>query len=73
MSIVNIQVNSEVCMDRQSFMDFFRDDEKLNTLTVEDRLEIFRYVMVGSSDFTKELLDEVLNDYCVENLEVKEI
>ena len=60
-------------MDRQSFMDFFRDDEKLNTLTVEDRLEIFRYVMVGSSDFTKELLDEVLNDYCVENLEVKEI
>lgn len=60
-------------MDRQSFMDFFRDDEKLNTLTVEDRLEIFRYVMLGSSDFTKELLDEVLNDYCVENLEVKEI
>ena len=55
---------------RDDFMDFFRDDEKLNELTVDDRIEIFRTILVGSSDITKELLDEILSDYSVTNLEI---
>jgi len=60
-------------ISRENFMDFFRDDEKLNGLTIDDRVEIFKYVLIGSSDFTKKLLDEILLDYCVENLEIVEI
>ena len=58
---------------RENFMSFFRDDKKLNELTADDRVEIFSYVLLGSSDFTKKLLDEILSDYCVENLEIVEI
>lgn len=57
----------------EDFMKFFRDDEKLNTLTVDDRIEIFRYILVGSSDFSKKLLDEILSDYSVENLKISTI
>lgn len=53
---------------RDDFMKFFRDEEKLNELTVDDRIEIFSTVLLGSSDLKKELLDEILSDYCVENL-----
>ena len=60
-------------ISREDFMNFFRDDEKLNELTVDDRIEIFKYVLIGGSDFTKNLLDEILSDYCVENLEIIEI
>jgi hypothetical protein len=58
---------------REDFMKFFHDDEKLNELTVDDRIEIFRTILVGSSDLTKDLLDEILGDYSVSNLEVIEI
>ena len=51
-------------------MRFFRDDERLNTLTVDDRVEIFRTVLLGSSDLTKELLNELLIDYGVEGISV---
>ncbi|MDR2962597.1 MAG: hypothetical protein LBU90_03015 [Bacteroidales bacterium] len=57
-------------INRQEFMDFFRDDEKLNELTPDDRVEIFRQILLGSSDFSKKLLDEVISDYCVGNLEI---
>lgn len=59
-------------LTRNDFMRFFRDNDKLNTLSVEDRIEIFSSVLPGSTDFTKELLESVLTDYCVSNLEVKE-
>jgi transcriptional regulator with XRE-family HTH domain len=59
-------------LTREDFMDFFRDDEKLNQLTVDDRVEVFRTVLIGSSDFTKELLDDILSDYNVSNLEIIE-
>jgi hypothetical protein len=58
---------------REEFMKFFRDTEKLNELTPDDRVEIFRTVLLGSSDFSKDLLNEILGDYSVENLEVVEI
>jgi len=59
-------------ISREDFMKFFRDDEKLNELTVDDRIEIFRTILVGSSDLTKDLLNQILGDYCVDNLEVKD-
>ena len=57
----------------EDFMIFFRDDEKLNELTAEDRVEVFRTILVGSSDLTKELFDEILSDYNVDHLEILEI
>ena len=58
---------------REDFMNFFRDDERLNTLTNDDRIEIFSTILSGSSDFSKRLLDNILSDYCVDFLEVIEL
>lgn len=55
---------------REDFMAFFRDDEKLNLLTADDRVEVFCQILLGDSDFSKELFDEVLSDYCVSHLRV---
>jgi hypothetical protein len=55
---------------REDFMKFFRDTDKLNELTPDDRVEIFRTILLGSSDLTKDLLNEILGDYCVDNLEI---
>ena len=57
-------------MSRDDFMAFFRDDECLNTLSVDDRKEVFSQILIGSSDFTKKLLDDVLSSYDVAHLEV---
>jgi hypothetical protein len=57
---------------RADFMKFFRDDEMLNQLTVEDRIEVFSTILLGNSDFTKSLFDEIFSDYCVTHLEVIE-
>lgn len=51
-------------------MAFFRNDEQLNSLSADDRVEIFSQVLTGSSDITKELLDGLISDYCVRGLEV---
>ena len=59
-------------LTREDFMKFFRDNEKLNELSVDDRIEIFRTILIGSSDLTKDLLNEILDDYSVDNLEVIE-
>ena len=63
-------MNRKSSINRKDFMAFFRDDEKLNDLSADDRLEIFRSILIGSSDFSKALLNEVLGDYGVETLEV---
>ena len=55
-------------MTREDFMAFFRNEEKVNLLSNDDRHEIFSTILSGSSDFTKELLDEILSDYCVSDL-----
>ena len=49
--------------DAHDFLSFYRDDERLNTLSVDDRLEVFSGILLGSSDITKELLDGLLADY----------
>lgn len=63
-------MNNYKQITREEFMQFFRDDEKLNELTPEDRSEVFRTILLGSSDITKELLDSIISDYSVGNLEV---
>ena len=60
-------------MNREDFMDFFRDDEKLSTLTADDRIEIFLQILPGGSDITEDLLNELICDYQVHNLEVSQI
>ena len=57
---------------RDDFMDFFRDDESLNQLSPDDRAEVFSTILLGSSDFTKKLFDEIFSDYCVSRLEIIE-
>lgn len=60
-------------MTREDFMNFFRDDEKLSTLSADDRIEIFLQILPGSSDITEELLNELTCDYQVTNLEVTQV
>lgn len=57
-------------MERQDFMSFFRDDEKLNTLSTDDRIEIFSSILSGGSDITLELLQGLLQDYGVDDVVV---
>jgi len=57
-------------INREDFMHFFRDEEKQNQLTPDDRDEIFRTILLGSSDISKKLLKEVISDYSVPNLKV---
>ena len=58
---------------RDDFMDFFRDNEKLSILSVDDRIEVFSTILLGSSDFKKSLFDEIFSDYGVTNLDVIEV
>lgn len=60
-------------MNRNDFMNFFRNTEQLNSLSVDDRIEIFSTILLGSSDFKKQLLEDIFSDYCVNHLEVVEI
>jgi hypothetical protein len=58
---------------RDKFMAFFRYDKNLNALSVDDRIEVFSTILLGSSDFKKSLFDEIFSDYSVSHLEVIEI
>jgi len=60
-------------ISRQDFMNFFRDSDQLNELTPDDRVEVFSTILLGGSDLTKALLNEILNDYSVSDLEVIEV
>lgn len=63
-------MESKIEFGREQFMSFFRNDDKLSMLSVDDRIEVFKTVLAGSGDITKELLDNLLSDYCVRDLEV---
>jgi hypothetical protein len=66
-------MNTPNQISRAEFMAFFRDEDSLNTLTADDRIEIFRSVLLGSSDFDKKLFDDLFVDYGVRGLEVVEV
>lgn len=70
---MSIIMESKIEFGRVQFMSFFRNNDKLSKLSVDDRIEVFKTVLAGSSDITKELLDNLLSDYCVRNLEVVKI
>jgi len=46
-----------------TWMEFFRRDDFHDHVTTYDCVEVFRGILVGSSDITKELLDGVISDY----------
>lgn len=60
-----------VNMNHDNFMRFFRDDNMLNSLSVDDRIEIFSTILLGKTDITFELLNNLLIEYDVEDLEIK--
>jgi hypothetical protein len=66
-------MNIPAKISRDEFMAFFRDEESLNTLTPCDRIEVFRTILLGSSDFKKKLFDEIFSDYCVSHLDIIEV
>ncbi|MCX5657691.1 MAG: hypothetical protein NTZ48_05660 [Candidatus Omnitrophica bacterium] len=58
-------------MNRAEFMQAYRGDDALReSLTPDDRVEIFLGILQGAGDITYELLNELLNDYDVTNMEV---
>ena len=65
-------MNIATQITRDEFMAFFRDEENINTLSPDDRIEIFSTILLGNSDFKKKLFDEIFSDYCVSHLEVIE-
>ncbi|MFY7957408.1 MAG: hypothetical protein ACOVNT_04790 [Flavobacterium macrobrachii] len=60
-------------LKREDFMAFFRDEERLNELSVDDRIEIFSTILLGSSDFNKKLFDDIFTDYGINHLEIIEL
>lgn len=60
-------------LTREDFMSFFREDDKLNLLTVDDRIEVFLSILVGSSDIDKKLINRLLIDYNVHDLMLIEV
>lgn len=67
-----MEANNQKQMSSDEFMEFFRDDEMLNMLSVDDRIEIFSSILLGNLDFTKQLFDTLFSDYEVSHLEVIE-
>lgn len=53
-------------MTEEDFMEFFRDKEKLNKLSYDDRKEIFRKILPEKSCLTANLLMKTLEDYGME-------
>jgi hypothetical protein len=66
-------MENEHLITRHDFMSFFRNDDKLSELSTDDRIEVFKTILVGSTDITKDLLDGLLSDYGLGNLEVVEV
>lgn len=67
------KMNTVNQISREDFMAFFRDDESLNKLSVDDRIEVFSTILLGSSDFKKKFFDEIFSDYSISHLEVIQI
>lgn len=58
--------------NRNDFMQFLRDKSKLDQLTQKERTEIFRYALLGSSDFTKDLFEDLFEKYGIVNMNIKD-
>lgn len=60
-------------LSRNFIMTLFRSDEMAEILTVDDRIEIFCQILPGSSDITKELIEELFRDYGIDNLRIIQV
>ncbi|TXI83195.1 MAG: hypothetical protein E6Q38_03920 [Crocinitomicaceae bacterium] len=58
---------------REQFMEFFRNDDLINTLSTDDRIELFSSILAGSSDFKLELFEQLFADYGVNHLAVVQV
>lgn len=54
-------------------MEFFRNDDSLNLLSTDDRLELFSCILPGDSDFKLELFEQLFADYGVNHLAVVKV
>ena len=50
-------------MNRDDIMAYFRLENAEQDLSPEDRIEIFLNVLLGSSDITKELIEDLFTNY----------
>ena len=58
-------------MTREEFMDAYRNDDELKeSLTAEDCKEIFLTILKGDTDISKGLLDELLNEYDIDDTRI---
>jgi hypothetical protein len=60
-------------MNRDMFMEFFRREDFLENISVEDAHEVFCNVLHGSSDLTPNLIKELFGNYAMEFDEFFEI
>lgn len=60
-------------LTREQFMEFFRNDDLLNTLSTDDRFEVFASILPGNSDFTQDLFGKLFADYCVDHLRIVKV
>ena len=58
---------------REQFMEFFRNDDLINTLSTDDRIEVFSSILAGSSVFKLELFEQLFADYEVNHLTVVQV
>jgi hypothetical protein len=60
-------------LTREQFMEFFRNDDLLNTLSTDDRIEVFSSILLGNSDFTQDLFEKLFADYCVDHMKIAKV
>jgi hypothetical protein len=60
-------------LTREQFMEFFRNDDLLNTLSTDDRIEVFSSILPGNSDFTLDLFEKLFAVYCVNDLMIVKV
>lgn len=56
-------------MNRDQIMTYFRLDNAEQDLSPDDRIEIFLTVLLGSSDITKDLIEDLFTNYGMEYLQ----
>ena len=60
-------------LERHEIMEIFRDEELINKLTPNDKIEIFLTILQGSSDITVDLLNRLLIEYSVNNIIIEKL
>jgi len=68
-----VQMKNYEKITRDEFMEFIRDEKMLNTLNDFDRKEVFFSVLPLRSSIDKELLDELLFHYEVDNISIVQL